>query len=84
MHPCVTWEIIQNNPEMKWDWYNISLNPNITPMIRKNNPNNNSKIPSDANDAKIYEMILIIIIVLLIVYKLFSYNSDPVSQYYYN
>ena len=25
-NPNITWEIIKNNPDKPWDWYNISLN----------------------------------------------------------
>ncbi len=30
--------IIQKNLDKPWNWWNISLNPNITPQIVKDNP----------------------------------------------
>ena len=29
-HPDLTWDIIQANPDYKWNWCNISAHPNIT------------------------------------------------------
>ncbi len=28
----------KKNPDKLWDWWNISLNPNITPQIVNDNP----------------------------------------------
>ncbi len=36
--PNISWDIIKNNPEFSWDFYQISSNPNITQKIVKNNP----------------------------------------------
>ena len=39
---CKKWfKFILNNPDKKWMWYNISLNPNITWEIIENNPDKN-------------------------------------------
>ena len=40
-NPNITWEIIQNNPDKDWWWYNISRNPNITWDIIVANPDKN-------------------------------------------
>lgn len=37
-NPHITWEIIENNPEINWDWQGISRNPNITLEIINDNP----------------------------------------------
>ena len=34
----INWDIIKDNPDKHWNWYNISCNPNITWEIIKNNP----------------------------------------------
>jgi hypothetical protein len=34
----ITWEIVINNPNLPWDYDQLSLNPNITWDIVKNNP----------------------------------------------
>ncbi len=36
-HPNITWEIIQNNPDIDWGWSELSYNPNITWEIIENN-----------------------------------------------
>ena len=33
MNPNITWEIVQANPDMPWNWRGLSANPNITPGI---------------------------------------------------
>ena len=37
-NPCVTWEIVQENPYCDWDYEFMSSNPNITWDIVKDNP----------------------------------------------
>jgi hypothetical protein len=37
-NPYITWEIVQANPDIPWDYYNLSINPNITWEIVKANP----------------------------------------------
>lgn len=29
-HHCVTFKIIQDNPDLPWNWNGVSINPNIT------------------------------------------------------
>ena len=37
-HPNITWDIIQDNKDIPWNWKYISLNPNITFEIIQENP----------------------------------------------
>lgn len=37
-NPGVTWEDIISNPDYNWDWAEVSVNPNVTPQILKENP----------------------------------------------
>ena len=32
------WKFVQNNPDIPWDWDELSLNPNVTYDIVQNNP----------------------------------------------
>ncbi|MGV8130557.1 MAG: hypothetical protein ACP5N7_00475, partial [Candidatus Pacearchaeota archaeon] len=34
----ITWEIVKENPSVKWDYDSLSANPNITWEIVKENP----------------------------------------------
>src|SRR5258708_4326649 len=36
-NPNITWEFVQNNPDIPWDWDYLSRNPNITWEIIQNN-----------------------------------------------
>lgn len=38
-HEAITWDFIQQNPEIKWDFEWVSMNPNISFSIVDNNPN---------------------------------------------
>ena len=38
-NPNITWEIVQANPNLRWDYYRLSQNPNITGEIVLANPN---------------------------------------------
>ena len=37
-NPNITWEIVQNNPQIPWNHNYLSQNPNITWEIIQNNP----------------------------------------------
>jgi len=37
-HPNVTWDIIQEHPDLEWAPYSVSFNPNITWDIVMDNP----------------------------------------------
>jgi hypothetical protein len=40
-HKCITIDIIDQNPELPWDWNNVSENPNLTwDFIQENNNKN--------------------------------------------
>jgi uncharacterized protein with HEPN domain len=38
-NPNITWDIVRNNLDKSWVFEQLTLNPVITPVIIKNNPN---------------------------------------------
>ena len=37
-NPKLTWDIVKDNHDKKWNWLGLSMNPNITWEIVKENP----------------------------------------------